>query len=291
MYNSAGTINKTATFGTTNMSERYYLDPTRPTVISTAIYNTSTTNNNFSNTDESGIMYINAGQATNFRTTRLLQRSPFNGITRYSEFDANSVNDYFYVDSANLDRQKATVTVERGDTIDALYNNGKYTIETGKITLKAKASIIIDRPITPNYTDIPTTGCIGNTIGFTQVFNSTVSSNTGSFAVGTAIAPLAGTTATVTVPTGTWFVRISGTFTTGTSWIVLDFGTVSTWEKQGAGAANGGMVVLNRIISVTSNTTHTIYAIASASTILSYVHYIMTRIAWIKFNLPLKSIQ
>jgi hypothetical protein len=166
MYNRAGTINKTTTIGTTNMSEQYYLDPTRPTVISTAIYNTSTTNNNFSNTDESGIMYINAGQETNFRTTRLLQKSPFNGITRYSEFDANSVNDYFYVDSANLDRQKATVTVERGDTIDAVYNNGIYTIETGSINLKAKKAITIDSPITPTYSVSSNLAAIGGTRGY-----------------------------------------------------------------------------------------------------------------------------
>jgi hypothetical protein len=164
----AGTINKTTTIGTTEFTDRYYLDSERLSVVSTAIYNNLTNNNNFSNTNEMGIMYINAGQETNFRTNRLLHRSPTTPeIYKVSQFGTNNIVDYYYVDSTQTGTHKASVTVQSYPPQDI---KADYMIDAGIISLATTRWLAINAPfieitgpITPNYAYPVVSSAIGYT--------------------------------------------------------------------------------------------------------------------------------
>jgi hypothetical protein len=143
MRNNASTLNKISTFGTTNFNELYYLDPARLGVISTAIYNTSTNNNNFSNTNEMGIMYINAGQETNFRTGIIRHRSPTTPeISKVSQFGTKILVETYYLQPTILSQESAKVTIESYTT----ETKADYRIDAGIINLISSRWQVINAP-------------------------------------------------------------------------------------------------------------------------------------------------
>jgi hypothetical protein len=96
-----------------------------------------------------GIMYINAGQQTNFRTNQIVHR---NASTSYltnktTTFETNNIVERYYVDSTSTTTLKASVTVQAYPEVSPVIP-ADYIIDAGIVSLKSSRINRLQAPTT-----------------------------------------------------------------------------------------------------------------------------------------------
>ena len=115
------------------------------------------------NTYADGEYYVGARQIK-LTATKITHIGRGLTINKVSQFGANAMAEYYYVDANAITTLTATVQVEPFTTGDATNNNGKYDLYSGTIRLKANRNLTIEAPYTELYGPIfPKYGYNGGT--------------------------------------------------------------------------------------------------------------------------------
>jgi hypothetical protein len=97
-----------------------------------------------------GEYYIGAREIK-LTATKITHKGRDRTINKVSQFGANAMAEYYYVDANAITTLTATVQVEPFTTGDATNNNGKYDLYSGTIRLKANRNLTIEAPYTELY--------------------------------------------------------------------------------------------------------------------------------------------